>query len=174
MTFWKQTAFKLCLALAASAGGAVLASPGLPVDWCNSGALDEVAARPWTSLGRGAVIPVSEAHRARAERRLQRRALVRVARRYAHEVTGIASREKPGHRYVLARAGMVGSPDVTISEHLERSGRIRLFGSVSRDGKTLLVVTDELSPPFPTRRLPVIVQVPNSVIRTVSRCASAI
>ena len=173
MTSSKKTAFKLAAALAATFAGAVPAvSAGETADWCNSGRLDEEAGRPWA--GAGTVIPLSEAHRARAERRLERRAFVRVTARYAQRVAGITPRQTPGYRYALARAGMVGSPYSTISEHLEQSGRIRFFSYLSRDRRTLMIITDELSPPFPTRRIPVIVMIPNSVVAVASRCSSAI
>ena len=169
----KKMAFKLAAALAATVAGADPAiSAGTPVDWCTSGGL-ETAEGPRTSLGPGAVVPVSEAHRPRAERRLQRRPLVRVSGRYAQKVTGVPSPSRPGYRYVLVRAGLVGSPGVSISEHLERSGRIHFVAELSSDRKKLIVWTLELSPPFATRRLPVIAMVPNTVVEAASRCSSS-
>lgn len=172
MTSLKKSAFELAATLAAAvAVTAPAVVSGEPVDWCNSGRLDEEANRPWSDAG--TVMPVSEAHRAQAERRLQRRGLVRVSARFAQEVTGIPATPTPGFRYALVRAGMVGSPNSTVIEHLERSGRIHIFASLSRDRRTLLVSTHEMSPPFPTRRLPVIVRVPNSVVNVASRCSAS-
>lgn len=173
MTSLKKTAFKLAAAFAATFANAVpAAAAGESVDWCTSGRL-ETSEGPRTSLDPGAVVPVSEAHRPRAERRLQRRALVGVSGRYAQKVTGVPSRPRPGYRYVLVRAGLVGSPGATISEHVERSGRIHFVAELSRDRKKLIVWTLELSPPFPTRRLPVIVMVPKTVVEAASRCSFA-
>lgn len=174
MIYLRKTALNLLAAITAwVVGAAAAAAAREPVDWCNSGPYERKDA-PWTSLEPDAVMPVLEAHRGRAERRLQRRELVKVSARYAEDVTGVPARVRSGWRYVLVRSGLVGSPLSTISEPLEQSGRIHILGSLSRDRRTLLVSTHELSPPYPTRRLPVIVLVPNTVIRAAARCSSAI
>jgi hypothetical protein len=161
----------LAIAVAALAGASPAVAAGDKVDWCASGRFEVMGGGQRTSLGPGAVMPVAEKHRARAEAKLRTRGFVRVSSGYAEKATGVPSRSKPGHSYVLARAGTVGSPGLSVSEHLERSGRIQLVGELSADRRKLIIWTLELSPSFPTRRLPVIVLAPDSVKEAASRCS---
>ena len=142
-------------------------------DWCKSGATGPYDG-PWQSLGREAVIPVVERYLHQSVERLKADNFVRLTEKEARKLTAGEMVSRKGDIFLLARAGIVGAPGVSIHQYLRNAkGAVTFAANLTQDGKNLLVETFETSPPYPARQLPVVIRAKPGIEAASSRCMAA-
>lgn len=143
-------------------------------DWCRAGTTARVDG-PWKPLGRGAVVPVALPHLPDALKRLRSHTHVPVSKSLAEKLAESALQSEADELIYLARAGILGGPSATLEQYVTvNRERIRFSGSVSRDGRKVVIHTFTTSLPYPSRRFAVLVKVRPTVTSIRSECASVV
>ncbi|TFI56496.1 hypothetical protein E2493_19915 [Sphingomonas parva] len=144
------------------------ASPA--ADWCASGAIPRDMSA-WTSIPRANVTFVAIEHQARAVARLQERSHVRISAAEAAALTGSALSGARGEAFLLARAGLLAAPEVSTRDHVAGAdGRLNFVAEMSPGRKALLIYTQQMVPPYPSRQVALVVRAPSTVRNVASRC----
>lgn len=142
-------------------------------NWCMSGVIRPEEG-PFRSLGDNAILPILERYLQQNVELLRRRPLVLLSPRQASRLTGVDLKASSGEVFFMARAGVVGAPALTIHQYLANRGVARTFlGSISANGKKLMITTSELSPPYPPRQFAVVVKAPRTVETASAGCITA-
>lgn len=158
------------LALTLTSCALSVVAPDPAADWCNAGRA-KASDGPWRALERGAVIPVAERYLDEAVAKLRDRGVVKVSRRYAAELTSSPLALASNDSFYLARAGLVGGPDVSVHQYLAiRGPAVRFEGEIADRTAKLLISTIETSPRYVTRRIPVVVRAGTRIKAAASRC----